>query len=55
MDSIVSSSGLNATSRRMGGMKAIGVGRADLVAGAERIVKSLAEISYADVVGLWDR
>jgi len=35
------------------GMKAVGVGRAELVAGAERIVKTLAEISYADIVGLW--
>lgn len=35
-----------------GGMKAVGVGRPDLLAAAERVVASLAEITYADLVTL---
>ncbi len=37
-----------------GGMKAVGVGRADTVAGAERIVESLAEIRYRDLAALME-
>lgn len=35
-----------------GGMKAIGIGRPDTVPGAERIVSSLAEIHFADLITL---
>ena len=37
-----------------GGMKAVGVGAPDTVAGAERIVPSLAGIKYADLVALFE-
>ncbi len=35
-----------------GGMKAVGVGRPEIVAGAERIVASVADIHYADLAAL---
>lgn len=35
-----------------GGMKAVGIGSPETVPGAERIVKSLAEIKYSDFVAL---
>ena len=35
-----------------GGMKAVGIGRPDTVGGAERVVESLAEITFRDLVAL---
>jgi beta-phosphoglucomutase len=35
-----------------GGMKAVGIGRPETVPDAERIVSSLAEIHYADLIAL---